>query len=432
MSAAPAARWGILAVPATLYFLSYFHRIAPVVVAADLMQAFGVGAAALGLLTALYPYVFGLMGIPAGTLADTLGPRRTLTAGGLTMGAGAALFGLAPGFELALAARLLVGLGASVMLVASLRLAAAWFRTDEFATISGGSQMIGSLGALAATTPLAVLADAFGWRGTFAGIGALTLALAVACHLTVRDRPPDRAPAPGAAPPGPTGGEIRAGLRSVAGNRRTWFAALASAGIYAGFATFIGLWGVPYLVQVHGLTRRAASGVVAWAAIGLLLGAPAIGWASDRWLRRRKPLLLGAAAASALVWAALVLPPRPLPLAWLPGLCFVLGFASGGLAVVFACIREVNDPRYVGVAMGMHNVPVFLGFGLMQWLTGLVLDWSWEGAQAGGVRVYGADAFRAAFALCLGAGLAATAMAAGVTETRCENVWGRSAARARR
>ena len=42
------ARWWIIAVPALLYFFSYFHRIAPVVVAQDLMRAFEVTAAALG------------------------------------------------------------------------------------------------------------------------------------------------------------------------------------------------------------------------------------------------------------------------------------------------------------------------------------------------------------------------------------------------
>ncbi|MBI4609498.1 MAG: hypothetical protein HY726_10865 [Candidatus Rokubacteria bacterium] len=44
-------------------------------VAHDLMQAFAIPAASLGHLAAIYPFVFAVMGLPAGSRADTLGPR---------------------------------------------------------------------------------------------------------------------------------------------------------------------------------------------------------------------------------------------------------------------------------------------------------------------------------------------------------------------
>src|SRR5438552_8209562 len=184
-----AARWVMLLVPASLYLFSWVHRVAPAVVAADLMRAFSITAAALGNLAAIYPYVFAAMALVAGSLADTLGPRRTIALGGATMGLGAALFGLAPTFGVAFAARLLVGLGASVMLIAWLSLAAAWFRPDEFATISGWTQTAGNVGALLAASPLALLVEAVGWRLTFVAIGGVTLGLAAIAAGLIRDRP---------------------------------------------------------------------------------------------------------------------------------------------------------------------------------------------------------------------------------------------------
>jgi len=180
------ARWAVLVVPALLYFLSYFHRVAPVVVASDLMAAFAVSAAVLGTLSAVYPYCFAAMALPGGSLADILGPRKTLTLGGVSMSAGSILFGLAPGFGAAFTGRLLVGLGASVLLIAGLRLAAEWFRTDEFATVAGGAQSVGSLGALAGTTPLAqrLRRDRGGHRGA---LGHLLPAGAGSTRLTTRD-----------------------------------------------------------------------------------------------------------------------------------------------------------------------------------------------------------------------------------------------------
>jgi hypothetical protein len=53
------ARTAVLVVPPTIYLLSNFHRVAPAVVAADLMKAFSITAASLGALAAIYPYVSG-------------------------------------------------------------------------------------------------------------------------------------------------------------------------------------------------------------------------------------------------------------------------------------------------------------------------------------------------------------------------------------
>jgi len=422
------ARWWILAIPALLYFVSYFHRIAPVVVASDLMRAFSVSAATLGSLSAVYPYCFAAMALPGGSLADTLGPRRTLALGGLAMSAGAVLFGLAESFGVALAGRLFVGLGASVILIAALRLAADWFRTDEFATVSGGSQAVGSIGALMGTTPFALLVEQMGWRLSFVTIGALTAALAAGCLVVVRDRPESLGlPPVNPGRPGPAPGlrEVLAGIPAVVGNPKSWAAVLVSTGVYGAFVSFFGLWGVPFLTQVYGLSRVSASSVIAAGAAGLLVSAPLVGWLSDRVLGRRRPLLIAGTSLFAAGWAVLAVPAERLPVGAIWPLCFLLGAGTAVVVLVFACVREVNDPRYVGIALGFHNLPVFLAFALMQWLTGVILDAHWEGAVEAGTRIYPLGAYRAAFALCLAVSLGALVSACLVTETRCRNIWTR-------
>jgi len=400
--------------------------VAPVVVAADLMQAFAIPAATLGTLIAVYPYCFVFMALPNGTLADTLGPRRMLALGGTTMAAGSILFGAAPIFWVAFAGRLLVGLGASTMLIASLRLASEWFRPHEFATVAGSSQSIGAVGAIVGTGPLALLVDAIGWRWSYIGIGGVTAVLAAACFVFIRDRPEDLGLPRIADGPRPAAPSLRATIAAVpaiAANPRSWPILVMGAAMYGSFVAFFGLWGVPYLTQTYGLPRAAASNVLMMTAVGLLLGAPLSGWVSDRWLRLRRPPLLVTTALYAGIWAVLALPAAPVPLGWLGPLCFLLGAASGGISLVFPCIREVNDPRHVGVALGCQNLPIFLGVALMQWLTGVVLDANWTGALAGGARVYPFEAYRAAFLLCFGVALVSFFMACLTTETRCRNVW---------
>jgi MFS family permease len=60
------------------------------------------------------------------------------------------------------------------------------------------------------------------------------------------------------------------------------------------FAAFFGLWGVPDMVQVHGLSRVHASNLVVLETAGPLLSTPFVGWLSDRILQARKPPLVSA------------------------------------------------------------------------------------------------------------------------------------------
>ena len=80
-------RWTAFLVVGLAYILSFFHRFAPAAISSDLQQAFDASSAALGGLAATYFYVYTLMQIPTGVLADTLGPRLTVTAGGIVAGA---------------------------------------------------------------------------------------------------------------------------------------------------------------------------------------------------------------------------------------------------------------------------------------------------------------------------------------------------------
>jgi sugar phosphate permease len=216
-------------------------------------------------------------------------------------------------------------------------------------------------------------------------------------------------------------------------NPASWPPVLTSAGIYSTLLTFVGLWGVPYLVQVYGVSRVAASGYTAWAAVGILVGAISIGWLSDRVLvRRRLPLIVFAAIYAAL-WYALAIPDeRRLPLAWLVPLCFLLGLTSSVVAVVFAAVPEVNDPRRPGVAIGFCNIPSFTAIALLQWGTGAILDAGFAGEMVDGVRVYPFAAYRAVFVLCAALATGAVVAAFGVTETHCRNVWAGAVSGARR
>ena len=71
------------------YFLSYLFRTVNAVLAPDLVAAFGLSAADLGFMTALYFIGFAGMQPALGILLDRFGPRRVQGLLLLVAGAGA-------------------------------------------------------------------------------------------------------------------------------------------------------------------------------------------------------------------------------------------------------------------------------------------------------------------------------------------------------
>ena len=171
------------------FVLSFFHRTAPAAIASELTQAFSINAAVLGTLAATYFYVYTILQIPVGVLADTLGPRKLLAAGSMVAGLGSLVFALAPGWEIAAAGRTVVGIGVSVAFIAILKVSAAWFPAKRFATLTGATMLAGNLGAVIAGAPLAWIVTQASWRTVFVVLAATSMALGVASWRFVRDTP---------------------------------------------------------------------------------------------------------------------------------------------------------------------------------------------------------------------------------------------------
>ena len=69
------------------------------------------------------------------------------------------------------------------------------------------------------------------------------------------------------------------------------------------------------------------------------------------------------------------------------------------------------------------NLGGFVGAALTQGPIGAVLDARWTGVMAAGARVYPADAYRAAFGVCVGFMLAAVLLGLLVKESRGRNIY---------
>lgn len=411
-------RWLALGIVALAYVLSFFQRFAPAGIAQDLAVSFSTSAASLGALAATYFYVYTLMQIPTGILADTLGPRRILALGGVIGGLGSFLFGFAPSLDWALAGRTLIGLGVSVTFIAMLKLIAVWFEESRFATMVGICMLVGNMGSVLAGAPLSGLAQATGWRGVFIGIGAVSLVLAAACWLIVRDRP-DAGGAAGT--PRFDRTVVLGGLLAVLKNRATWPAIVVNTGMAGAFFTFGGLWATPYLVQVHGMARPAASAHLSLWFGGFAAGCFFIGTLSDR-IGRRKPVVIATSHLYAAIWL-IWLSGATMPPALSYALFAVMGLVTAGFSLTWACSKEVNPPLLSGMSTSIANIGGFLAGALLQPLVGWVMDLGWKGAMLNGSRFYDPETWRNGVLVVALCALMGAIGSWWIHETRCRNVW---------
>ncbi len=423
--------WGTAMLP---QFLNFFHRIAGTTIADRLMADFNITATAVGALMAVLFYVYGAMQFPAGALADSLGPRKTLTIGSIIAGIGAITFGLAPTLSVLFIGRILISLGISVSFVSVLKTATVWFSSRAFGFMTALFQVLSQVGGILATTPLALLVISVGWQTSYQLVGLVSLVVAVICWLVIRNHPKDvglpspaeleRQQAGTPEPSSPTPGfTLSQRMKMVLSNRYTWASFMIGSGIYGTFFTFTGAWGVPYMMQVYDMTRSTAASFMLLINLGVICGSLFIAYFTNTVLKRRKLPGIVSTIGYLFTWLLLTfLNPGNLSPQILGGICFSLGFFAGYLGQNLAYAKEVNHPSASGIALGVVNMGPFLFTGVLQPLFGKILDMGWQGVFLGGARAYPVEAFHTGFILISGVAAIAAIAALLLKETRCRNL----------
>jgi MFS family permease len=383
----PAAVWFRL-VPAYAlgYFLSYALRSVNAVIAPELMRELNMTAAGLGLLTSTYFLAFGLFQLPLGLLLDRFGPRRVEAALLLVAASGCALFGLGESTQSLVLARALIGLGVSACLMASFKAFSQWFKPEQLPSLTATIMVAGGLGALSASVPVEAALPLLGWRGLFFVCAALLVACA-AYLMTVPDQPVH-------AQRESIAQQLQS-LRQIFTDRRFWRFAPQGCLAMGGFMAIQGLWAVPWLMQVNGLTRSGAASVLLGLAVAMLAGFLFVATCS-LWLARRgvspMALLIAGMGLGLVAELAIILNLAPPMCLWpLLGISFSLNnIAYSQLSAVF----PVALSGRVNTAL---NLLVFVGAFGLQWGIGAAVD----GITATGV--WRVEAFKLTFSLLLAA-----------------------------
>ncbi len=363
----PSLAWTAVIVCSLNYYMVTFQRMSPAVMAAELRAEFATTSAVLGLLSSIYFVVYAIMQIPVGYLVDRYNPGKVL---GLFMGAaavGSIMFGGAGSLGIAMFARGLTSFGLSAIFVTSTKLMGQIFDRKSFILAQGIIITSGNVGSMTAASPLAAIVDGIGWRSAFYMMGAITAVMALLIYL-VLNRPEFKGihkPANNAARKGISRFELIFSL--VLG--------LAVFLKNGPLFSFQGLWGVPYLMSIHGLSKISASSIIMAMSFAAAVAGPLAGASCKISRLNERHFLNLNAVLFALSWIpiAFVMKSYTVQSLWIAGLLF--GFSSTSVAIMMQIlIRDIVNEGGRGVAIGISNSMSIMGGAVYQPLMGIFLD----------------------------------------------------------
>lgn len=356
-------------------------QVSPSVITDQLMRDLHLNAWHLGLMAGFYFYTYTLMQIPAGLLYDRFTVRSVMIIPLIVCAYGSYLFGVADTMVDGAIARVLMGAGGAFAFISVLVVAADVFPDKYFALLAGITQLLAALGAMFGEAPLIPIIDAYGWRHTMALIAFVGFALAFLIWFFVKYPKtfPEREKNELARSP-------FASVKSIASNPQTWFIALYALLLWAPMAAFASLWGVPYLMKAHAMTKATAATIVLLMWCGIGVGSPLLGWWSDKIGLRKLPLLVSSLTGFIALSLVVLVPTLPTTLVAI--LVFLAGAACSGQVLSFAVVRENNQRVNHAAAIGFNNMAVVISGALFQPLVGKIIHSNWRGTMANGLPVY--------------------------------------------
>lgn len=409
--------WGILV---TIYFLVFFHRLSVGVITDDLVSTFGMNATQIANLGAMYFYAYTFMQIPSGILADSLGPKKTVIIGSIIASIGVMVFSFANSIPMAYLGRLLVGLGVSVVFLCLLKIQANWFPSNKFASMSGLTSFIGSMGGILAQGPLLAMVGIIGWRNSFRAIGVITLVLAGLVAVLVKNTPSEKGlPEVNPQQKQPSGEKpsILSQLFEIVKNPKIWAPTMAYSGVMGGFLMFTGTFGVPFLTNAYNLDKGTAANYISILLVTSGVACILVGKISDS-IRKRKLPMIVLALCAAIGWGVLILFRPPV---WFMFIFIPLMGASSSIGVICWSVgKEVSNPRFSGMALSIVNTFGFLSAALLPIICGNLIDANIAQGLSQG------EAYTRAFIVPVISTIIALGFALGSKETNCENIYNKT------
>lgn len=275
-----------------MYYVARFN-FSPVI---PLLRAdLGITNAQAGGLMAFFFVTYTIFQLPAGYLADRLGPRKILTFGALGSIAGNLIFSQGSSYIILAVGQLVNGMGQAMGWSSSVKMIVSWFPRSKRATAIGLFATCITGGSSLAIRLSGFLGDHLGWRYSFIIPALLMLVIALIFWITARDNPAEQG-LPDFDDEIHIERQIERDARHplfvVLTNRTLWVIALVYFFfVYVQFGCLV--WIPTFLKESYAMSIDRASTIAFIILLPGVFASPVGGFLSDRLFEgRRKPLIL--------------------------------------------------------------------------------------------------------------------------------------------
>ena len=347
------------------YTVSQFLRTSLGVLSPNLMHDFNINPNNMGLLGGVFFLSFAIFQIPAGILIDKYGPRKVMSSVIIFAVLGSIIFALSNSFYILLIGRVLMGLGCSICLMGSLVLITRWTDSDQFSKLAGIILAVGGIGGLLATTPLSYFSELFGWRLSFWLAAAVTFCVMVLYYFILEDRKNDLILN--------CSNETISlkNLLFILKERNFKFMIPMSLMSYSSLVVILGLWGAPYLKDIHGLDSVERGKILMLMAISWNIGSFVFGRLRSIFGNYKNVVIFGATGVIILLFILSII--TEINSIYLYILFFILGFFGAFSVALISHYQVLFDKEYMGRALSTANFFNFGGVFFVQWLTGKII-----------------------------------------------------------
>lgn len=332
----------------------------------DLGNAFSLNSFGVSLLSSSFFYTYLICQIPAGILIDYFKPRRTIFICQAILAIACISFATSTTVWGAVFSRICMGFFCAPTIVAALYLVARTLPEKYFSLVAGLTETMGMLGGVAGEALLARSVIHFGWRHTMMILASVAVLMAILAWLFIRDTVRIEANTPVAEK------HILQDLKALLLKPQAWINGLFCGFTFSLVAAFGAFWCIPFLMHLYGVSLSHAADASSMIFVGAAIGAPTVGWLSDRFQNRRVFMFTWSLMAASLF--LLILYGKHTSLTWNFLWLFLLGFFSGVYLLPFSVMRDITPINIRGSAMGYINMMcIIIGSPLLQPLIGWIL-----------------------------------------------------------
>jgi len=355
-------KWLILAIATYSFVALVINMSVFPVVSDDMAREIGLSYVQIGLIMSVFSIFYASVQIPSGVASDRLGGSKIASLSVLILGLSGLLFAFTQTYDLALVARILMGLSGGLLLPSTMRLLPGWFEAAEYDRAMGVYGSGQGVGLFITLISIPTVVSMYSWRTGLALVSTLTLLAAALSLALLRDK--ERAVS------NPLASISLRDLKEVVTGKLLLLTSFntTSVSMFTGVLTWMPL----FLLKELDFTLIEVGYATAVMGAAMIVASYASGPLSCRIGRARVILVsMALCVATPLLFVYSSSSLEIFVISVLLGLAIMLYFGP-----TLGAIPEAVKAEYVGMGFGISNTLTFIGSSITSAATGFALEFT--------------------------------------------------------